>query len=359
MNLFNNLIRDQGWIDVQLKNRSFTWTNKRPSPTLSKIDQIFISSEWQSMFPLISLQALSMVVSDHVPLLLTFRHHHTKPRTRRLENYWFQYSEAHQIIQTIWEQPSGEIADFQQKIDSLHCKLGEWHANQFTQMDSQLDACHKAILLFDQIEEKRNLDAREFNLRQRIRERAYELARNTELRWKQRARILWLKNGDRNTRYFHVMESARHNRNMIKTVTHEGEAVTGEKEIARVFLEHMKGLLGMQSQVLMLRWWWKIYCEPDSLRTVVITMLKGKGNVAHGPKFFIKWGCSFWGQLSKIRGIFNWSCYWEIGDGSSISFWFDNWDPDTHDRITAGRAKGAKTKYFIEGCHPSSSLHRP
>lgn len=116
LNLFNNLIRDQGWIDVELKNRSFTWINKRPSPTLSKIDRIFISSKWQSMFPLISLQALSMVVSDHVPLLLTFRHHRTKPRTRRLENYWFQYSEAHQIIQTIWEQPSGEIADFQQKL---------------------------------------------------------------------------------------------------------------------------------------------------------------------------------------------------------------------------------------------------
>lgn len=306
MNLFNDLIRDQGWIDVELKNRSFTWTNKRPAPTLSKIDRLFISGEWQSMFPLISLQALSMVVSDHVPLLLTFRHHQTKPRIRRLENFWLQYNEIRQIIQAIWEQPSGVIADFQQKIERLHCQTGEWHANRFTQMDSQLDSCHRAILFFDQIEEKRNLDVREFKLRQQIRERAYELARNTEIKWQQRSRIQWLKNGDRNTRYFHVMASAGNNRNTIKSVIHEGRDVTEEKEIAKIFLEHMRGLLGVQSRVLQFQPQ-NLYpnhnnllqlAEPfheEEVKLAVKGLAKGKASGPDGlPNEFIQ---TYWAEL--------------------------------------------------------------
>lgn len=67
--------------------------------------------------------------------------------------------------------------------------MAEWHKMRFANMDPQLECCNRAILFFDQIEEKRKLDRREFTLRQKIRERAYELARNIELKWQQRARI--------------------------------------------------------------------------------------------------------------------------------------------------------------------------
>lgn len=46
MNLFNDLIRDMQVIDIPLKNRMFTWSSKRPEPVFSKLDRIFVSTEW-------------------------------------------------------------------------------------------------------------------------------------------------------------------------------------------------------------------------------------------------------------------------------------------------------------------------
>lgn len=55
-------------------------------------------------------------------------------------------------------------------------------------MNDQLEFCKLAILFFDKIEEKRKLDMREFGLRQKIREKSFELSNNVEIRWHQRSR---------------------------------------------------------------------------------------------------------------------------------------------------------------------------
>lgn len=71
MDLFNQFIQDAALIDIPLKNRQYTWSNKRPQPTFSKIDRVFVSTHWNITYPLITLEALEMMVSDHAPLLLT------------------------------------------------------------------------------------------------------------------------------------------------------------------------------------------------------------------------------------------------------------------------------------------------
>lgn len=67
---FNDLVRDLGLMDVELSNRSYTWSNKRPRPVFSRLDRIFLSPHWATAFPIIQMTALAMIVSDHVPLLL-------------------------------------------------------------------------------------------------------------------------------------------------------------------------------------------------------------------------------------------------------------------------------------------------
>lgn len=68
---FNDLIRELQLIDVQLQNRDYTWSNKQPVPIFSKLDRCFLSSDWALMYPIITLTALEIIVSDHVPLLYT------------------------------------------------------------------------------------------------------------------------------------------------------------------------------------------------------------------------------------------------------------------------------------------------
>lgn len=45
---FNDLIRYLGIIDVNLENRDFTWSNKRPAPVFSKLDRVLfpVNGHW-------------------------------------------------------------------------------------------------------------------------------------------------------------------------------------------------------------------------------------------------------------------------------------------------------------------------
>lgn len=71
MDLFNSFIADVGIRDIQLQNRLYTWSSKRPVPSFSKLDRVFTSNEWSTAYPIITLEALEVLVSYHTPLILT------------------------------------------------------------------------------------------------------------------------------------------------------------------------------------------------------------------------------------------------------------------------------------------------
>lgn len=86
--------------------------------------------------------------------------------------------------------------------------------------------------------------------------------------------------------------------------------------------------LHIRNVSLMLRWWWKCHVrEMDaSIWTSLIIQIRGQGVQQGGPRIWMKSDSFFWGQLLSIRHIFIWSTEWSIGDGTMISFWFDNWE---------------------------------
>ena len=45
MDMFNDFISQAGLVDIPIKNRSYTWSNKRPIPSFSKLDIMFTSHE--------------------------------------------------------------------------------------------------------------------------------------------------------------------------------------------------------------------------------------------------------------------------------------------------------------------------
>ena len=61
--------------------------------------------------------------------------------------------------------------------------------------------------------------------------------------WKQKSRELWLKEGDRNTKFFHLSTIIRRRQNSITALKAEnGQWVTGSNQIRELFYQHFKNL---------------------------------------------------------------------------------------------------------------------
>jgi endonuclease/exonuclease/phosphatase (EEP) superfamily protein YafD len=59
-------------MDLPISNRSFTWANNQENLILATIDHIFVSTEWDSTFPLSLVRAIPKSGSDHTPVIIEF-----------------------------------------------------------------------------------------------------------------------------------------------------------------------------------------------------------------------------------------------------------------------------------------------
>ena len=71
MQMFNDCIADLGLRELDRIGDRFTWTNRQADPTLSVLDRVLVSPEWELRCPLASLRAITHIGLDHVPLLLS------------------------------------------------------------------------------------------------------------------------------------------------------------------------------------------------------------------------------------------------------------------------------------------------
>lgn len=83
--------------------------------------------------------------------------------------------------------------------------------------------------------------------------------------------------------------------------------------------------LHVRNVCLLLRWWWKGYTDSDSIWTLYICIIRWQGFYVHGPRIWSIRGSFFWTQLHSIKHLFTWSTTWQIGDGTEISYWYDDW----------------------------------
>lgn len=248
MDLFNGFIQAAALVDNPLKNRRFTWSNKRPQPSFSRIDRVLSSAEWNLHYPIITLQALEMLVSDHAPLLLTCKNNAPSKKQYKLETFWFKYDMPRHMIQSLWSEAHSQLQQclmgFHKKTEILHRALKLWHRESFGKMEKRLTYCKSAILFFDRIEEMRPLAAQEFRLRCKIKEKVFELANNIEEKWRQRSRCKWLQLGDKNTSFFHATSSSRVSKNRVTALEVEGQHTADQNLIQAAFLNQLKNLLG-------------------------------------------------------------------------------------------------------------------
>lgn len=255
-------------VEIKLSNRQFTWSNFRAEPSMATLDRCFTSTEWLDKYPLTNLTTLIRPTSDHTPLLLRT----TSPsqgksillKPFRFEQFWFTVPGLEDLIQKWWQTSTSTtdlVETVNQKLRTLRANLRSWNRSTIGNIFIQKNNILNQIEHLDLEEEQRNLEATEMQERSSLKEKLELLLTQEELIWKQRARVIWLNNGDRNTKFFHTWASNRRRKNLITEIRHQQSTIHDIPQIHDCFRDHFKQLLGNQEIPSIKADWKQLYPE--------------------------------------------------------------------------------------------------
>ena len=88
MEIFSEFIGDLNLIDLPLEGGRFTWSSGSNQPSMSRIDRVLVSHDWEEHFPDVTQRILPRPVSDHFPILVEVGRMARGKSPFRFENMW-------------------------------------------------------------------------------------------------------------------------------------------------------------------------------------------------------------------------------------------------------------------------------
>jgi exonuclease III len=215
---FSDFITEMGLLDIPLQGGRFTWSNNRTNMSSSRIDRFLISADWDGHFPKISQKRLPRVLSDHFPVLLDCGLFQGGTKPFRFENMWLKADGFVEKVKGWWEsyQVQGTPSFiFAYKLKALKGDLKKWNAAEFGNVETRLNSLWSELRVLDSLAEERQLTIEERDQHSLTQAEIEKTILMVETCWRQKSRALWLKEGDRNTKFFHRVANSHKRNNSI------------------------------------------------------------------------------------------------------------------------------------------------
>ncbi|KAF3642556.1 hypothetical protein FXO37_22454 [Capsicum annuum] len=196
-----------------------------------RIDKFLISSKWNDAFGRVKQLALPKVISDHKPISLKSGDWSNEPSYFKFENIWLQQDGFIDLVKQGWQSYAvNGSPDFilSQKLKTLQRDLVTWNRQVFGKVSSRTSKVLEEILILEWATDGRLPTQPEKNKLLQLKIEIQQLAKAEETSWRQKSRYLWLKEGDRNTKYFQRAANSRRRYNCIDKLK-VGEIIIDDK----------------------------------------------------------------------------------------------------------------------------------
>jgi hypothetical protein len=147
---------------------------------------------------------------------------------------WLQEDGFVERVRLWWESysfqgsPSFVLA---KKLKALKVDLKSWNEKVFGNVESLKLARLEELRVLDRIEEERGLDLEELLRKRSIVSDLERIILQEEISWRQNSRVLWLKAGDKCTKFFHQIANSNRRSNSIESLSVNGSVTSNQPAI--------------------------------------------------------------------------------------------------------------------------------
>jgi len=232
---FNEWIKEMEVYGMPWVGRKFIWFRPNGSAR-SKLDRFLVSPEWLAKWPESTQYTLDRNFSNHCPILLRSKYIDWDPKPFRILDSSFKT-----IVQDCWASNQqwgwGDYV-LKEKIKLLKERLKVWNREHFGDTSKKVKKIEADLNKLEEDTSDRQLFSQEVLIRKQLQEALWKVAQSHESLLRQKARSRWIKEGDCNSQYFHLMMNANRRNNSLKGMMIDGSWIDEPervKEAVRLF----------------------------------------------------------------------------------------------------------------------------
>ena len=183
-----------------------TWDNCQQggANVKARIDRAFANEQFRQMFGFTGVRHISSAESDHCFVRLEFQKQMCDTTSRskpfRYENIWQTHVDYERIVTECWhnQQHSPGLQGVMESLGALQQRLDPWGKKEFGCLRRTVRKLQQKLDKLRRLSIGRGPNEEEKSTVIKLR----EALRQDEIWVRQRSRVLWLRDGDRNTEYF-------------------------------------------------------------------------------------------------------------------------------------------------------------
>ena len=231
---FRDMRRTCGFQDLQTLGNRFSWIGQRGNHRVQCcLDRTMATSTWFDKFPASQTEFLEIGESDHRPLVTYIETEQVEPRrVFRFDSRMIDKDGFHDTVKRGWK-GTGQMQllriPLAQRLSRCRQHISVWKRH------NRSNAEEKIGFLRRRLDQAMVSDTRTQQERAELKEELNQAYLEEEIFWKQKSRVMWLRAGDRNTRFFHAVTKAKRIKNTLHSIQdHNGVIHRGQKEVAQV-----------------------------------------------------------------------------------------------------------------------------
>ncbi|XP_074313403.1 uncharacterized protein LOC141648573 [Silene latifolia] len=246
MNNFRDAVDEAGIRDIPMEGYEFTFDNGQVGEDnrQSRIDRAMANEAWFELYPYARLLHLNREWSDHCPIKVIedrrVGHDGRGDKLFRFEHIWG--GGGRMGVRRLYG-VGGTMGggDFTESLARCARELLEWKGVSIGKI---LKCLAKKRERLKELNEG-DRSARRVQERKKVVLEIASLLRQEEKFWRQRSRAIWLRDGDRNSKFFHRVASERKQKNFISKVSDEqGRVYEGTEAVSRCDVDYFRELFG-------------------------------------------------------------------------------------------------------------------